>query len=182
MKRKLLFLGPPGAGKGTQAIKIAQKHGLLHLSTGDLLRNEVKAGTESGKQIELIMNNGQLVSDEIVLSIVEKQLIRQKNGWLLDGFPRNLPQANALESLLDKLKQPIELVLHIELADNVLIKRLLDRGRADDNKETIIERLKIYREKTTPLIQHYSSLGILKSVEGDGDIDQIEKKIEENLI
>ncbi len=182
MKRKLLFLGPPGAGKGTQATKIAQKHGLLHLSTGDLLRNEVKAGTESGKQIKLIINNGQLVSDEIVLSIVEKKLIRQQNGWLLDGFPRNLIQANALQSLLERLNQPIELVIHIELADNVLIKRLLERGRDDDNKETIIERLKIYREKTTPLIKHYSSLGLLKSVEGDGDINQIEKKIEENLI
>ena len=182
MKRKLLFLGPPGAGKGTQANRIALKYGLLHLSTGDLLRNEVKAGTQSGKQIALIMNNGQLVSDELVLSIVEKKLIQQKHGWLLDGFPRNLIQANALSALLDKISQPIELVLHIELADSVLIKRLLDRGRTDDNEETIIERLKIYREKTTPLIEHYSSLGLLKSIQGEGDINQISKKIEENLI
>tara|TARA_Y100001968_G_scaffold330872_1_gene383847 strand:- start:1181 stop:1729 length:549 start_codon:yes stop_codon:yes gene_type:complete len=182
MKRRILFLGPPGAGKGTQAIRIASKYGLLHLSTGDLLREEVTAGTELGKEAKLIMNKGELVSDQLVLSIVEKRISNQKEGWLLDGFPRNLVQAASLQSLLEKINQPIEQVLLLELTDEVLIKRLLTRGRSDDTEETIKNRLTVYKEKTTPLIEHYSLLGLLKSVNGDGEMEEIENKIEEILI
>ena len=181
MKRRLLFLGPPGAGKGTQAMKLSQKHELLHLSTGDLLRAEVEAETNFGKQAKTIMNKGELVSDELVLSIVAQRITTQKDGWLLDGFPRNLTQAKSLESLLEKVKQSIELVLLIEVDDEILINRLLNRGRSDDNEEIIRNRLKIYRQKTLPLIDHYSSLGLLKSVNGEGEMETIEERIEKVL-
>ncbi len=181
MKQRLLFLGPPGAGKGTQASLLCQKQGLLHLSTGDLLRAEVDAGTKLGLEASEIMNSGGLVSDSLVLSIVEKRLIGHNQGWLLDGFPRTLLQALALEVLLEKIKQPIEAVLLIELDDQLLLERLLARGRADDNEEVIRHRLEVYKEKTSPLIDHYKTHGLLKSIKGDGDVEQIAGLIEENL-
>ncbi len=178
MKNRLLFLGPPGAGKGTQASLLCKTKGLLHLSTGDLLRAEVSAGTPLGKEAAAIMNSGELVSDEIVLSIVEKRLSDRSPGWLLDGFPRTVFQAQALEPLLQKLKQPIEVVVLIDLKDEVLIQRLLARGRADDNEEVIRHRLRVYREKTEPLVQHYDEKGLIKTVMGDGEIDDVASRIE----
>ena len=155
MKKKLLFLGPPGAGKGTQASLVCKKYGLVHLSTGDLLRDEVRSGSVLGLQAAEVMNKGELVSDELVLSIVEGRLEHIKKGWLLDGFPRNVSQANALKNLLEKINHPLEAVISIQIADDVLIKRLLSRGRKDDNEEVIVNRLKVYREKTSPLIWNY---------------------------
>tara|TARA_Y100001968_G_C19367553_1_gene723365 strand:+ start:660 stop:1208 length:549 start_codon:yes stop_codon:yes gene_type:complete len=181
MKERLLFLGPPGAGKGTQANEISKKFNLLHLSTGDLLRAEVKAGSPLGKEAKAIMDKGELVSDEIVLSIVEKKIMTQHGGWLLDGFPRNVTQAESLNKLLSRINQPIQVVILFELDDKALMNRLLKRGRSDDNQETIRHRLNIYREKTTPLVEHYFKLGILKSVEAHGDVAVIAKKIEEHL-
>ena len=156
MKKKLLFLGPPGAGKGTQANIFCKKYGLDHLSTGDLLRDEVSSGSVLGRQAAEVMNKGELVSDELVLSIVEGRLVNAKKGWLLDGFPRNVNQANSLESLLEKINQPLEGVILIKISDDFLTKRLLQRGRQDDNEQVIMNRLKIYREKTSPLIDLYS--------------------------
>ena len=181
MKSRLLFLGPPGAGKGTQAKLLCQENDLLHLSTGDLLRSEVLEGTNLGKQAEIIMNKGELVSDELVLSLVEKKLTGETKGWLLDGFPRNLPQAESLQPLLDKIHQPIEAVILITINDEILVKRLLSRGREDDNESVIRNRLKVYRDKTTPLIDHYSSKGLLKTVEGDAEIDVVGSRISEVL-
>ncbi len=181
MKQRLLFLGPPGAGKGTQASILCKKQDLLHLSTGDLLRAEVDAETTLGLEAAEIMNSGGLVSDALVLSIVEKRLSNHADGWLLDGFPRTLLQAKALEALLEKIKQPIEAVLLIELKDEFLIERLLARGRADDNETVIRHRLEIYKEKTSPLIDYYKKLGLLKSIKGDGDIEAIGSLILENL-
>ena len=130
MKTRLLFLGPPGAGKGTQASLLSDAHGMKHLSTGDLLRSEVAAGTDLGQEAEAVMNRGELVSDGLVLAIVESQMKGLTGGgWLLDGFPRTVPQAEALEPLLAELKQPIEAVVLLELDDAVLIERLLARGR-----------------------------------------------------
>ena len=128
MKQRLLFLGPPGAGKGTQAQRLAASHGLLHLSTGDLLRAEVEAGTPLGQEAKAVMARGELVSDDLVLAIVRHRLETHQGGWLLDGFPRNLPQAVALDGLLAELGQSIELVLLMELEDPVLLQRLLGRG------------------------------------------------------
>ena len=181
MKKKLLFLGPPGAGKGTQANLYCKKYGLEHLSTGDLLRDEVSSGSLLGVKAAEIMNKGELVNDELVLSIVEARLVNLKKGWLLDGFPRNLIQANSLRNLLDKINQPLEAVVLIKIDDQFLIERLLARGRQDDNEKVIINRLKIYRDKTTPLINLYEKQGILKVIDGNADIDVVFSCIEKAL-
>jgi len=181
MKKKLLFLGPPGAGKGTQANLFCKKYGLDHLSTGDLLRDEVSTGSLLGLKAEEIMNKGELVSDELVLSIVEGRLVNINKGWLLDGFPRNVNQANSLKKLLEKINQPLEAVILIKISNEYLIKRLLERGRKDDNEEVIINRLKIYRERTSPLINLYKSQGILEEIEGNADIDVVFSSIEKAL-
>ena len=181
MKKKLLFIGPPGAGKGTQANLFCSKYGLDHLSTGDLLRDEVSSGSDLGLQASEIMNKGELVSDELVLSIVEGRLDNIKKGWLLDGFPRNVSQANALKNLLEKINHPLEAVISIQIADDVLIKRLLARGREDDNEEVIVNRLKVYREKTSPLIDLYRKQGLLVEIDGNADIDVVFSCIEKAL-
>lgn len=181
MKKKLLFLGPPGAGKGTQANLFCKKYGLVHLSTGDLLRDEVSSGSVLGLKAAEIMNKGELVSDELVLSIVEGRLVNINEGWLLDGFPRNINQANSLKNLLEKIKQPLEGVILIKVDDDYLIKRLFERGRQDDNEQVITNRLNIYREKTTPLIDLYKKQGILEEIEGNADIDVVFSSIEKSL-
>ena len=181
MKKKLLFIGPPGAGKGTQANLFCSKYGLDHLSTGDLLRDEVSSGSALGLQASEIMNKGELVSDELVLSIVEGRLDNIKKGWLLDGFPRNVNQANALKNLLEKINHPLEAVISIQIADDVLIKRLLSRGREDDNEEVIVNRLKVYREQTSPLIDLYSKQGLLVEIDGNAEIDVVFSCIENAL-
>jgi adenylate kinase len=177
MKQRLLFLGPPGAGKGTQAQKLAATHDLLHLSTGDLLRAEVQAGTPLGQEAEAVMARGELVSDALVLAIVRHRLEGHQGGWLLDGFPRNLPQAIALDQLLAELGQSIELVVLMELEDPVLLQRLLARGRADDNEEVIRHRLTVYQEQTAPLIAHYQAQGLLQPVEASGGVEEIAARI-----
>ena len=182
MKQRLLFLGPPGAGKGTQAQRLASREGLLHLSTGDLLRAEVQAGTSLGQEAEAVMARGELVSDALVLAIVRSRLEHHDGGWLLDGFPRNLPQAEALEGLLTSLNQRIEQVILLELDDAVLIERLLARGRADDNAEVIANRLNVYREQTAPLIAHYEGQGLLRRLDGVGSIEAIEERLASLLV
>ena len=177
MSHRLLFVGPPGAGKGTQAERLAASHGLLHLSTGDLLRAEVKAGSDLGKEAEAVMNRGELVSDELVLAIVRSRLQNHSGGWLLDGFPRNLAQAEALNGLLGELNQPLQSVLLMELDDEELVQRLLARGRADDNEEVIRHRLSVYREQTAPLINHYEQRGQLKRVVSTGTIEAVAEQI-----
>jgi|LauGreDrversion4_2_1035121.scaffolds.fasta_scaffold207253_4 adenylate kinase len=181
MKQRLLFLGPPGAGKGTQAQKLAETQSLLHLSTGDLLRAEVAAATALGQEAEAVMARGELVSDALVLAIVRSRLEQQAagggGGWLLDGFPRNVAQADALAQLLTDLGQQIELVVLMELDDAVLVQRLLSRGRADDNEEVIRHRLEVYRRQTEPLIAYYRERGLLVSVEAAGSVEAIAERV-----
>jgi adenylate kinase len=182
MKQRLLFLGPPGAGKGTQAAQLAASHGLLHLSTGDLLRAEVAAGSALGQEAEAVMARGELVSDQLVLAIVRSRLLGHQGGWLLDGFPRNLAQAEALDQLLAELEQRIELVVLMQLDDELLLQRLLGRGRQDDTEAVIRHRLEVYRQQTAPLIAHYRQQQLLQSVEAAGGIVEITGRIEALLV
>ena len=182
MKQRLLFLGPPGAGKGTQAAQLAASHGLLHLSTGDLLRAEVAAGSALGQEAEAVMARGELVSDQLVLAIVRSRLLGHQGGWLLDGFPRNLAQAESLDQLLAELEQRIELVVLMQLDDELLLQRLLGRGRQDDTEAVIRHRLEVYRQQTAPLIAHYRQQLLLQSVEAAGDIAEITGRIEALLV
>jgi adenylate kinase len=177
MTHRILFLGPPGAGKGTQAERLAERRQLLHLSTGELLRAEVKAGTPLGREAEAVMASGGLVGDQLVLAIVRHRLEAHSGGWLLDGFPRNLPQAEALNGLLGELGQPIDRVLLLELDDSSLTARMLNRGRADDNEVVIRNRLEVYRQQTEPLISYYRQRNLLELVDATGSIEAISARI-----
>nr|YP_009530814.1 adenylate kinase [Paulinella micropora]AXY63503.1 adenylate kinase [Paulinella micropora] len=181
MKERILFLGPPGAGKGTQAQNLVSKCGLLHLSTGDLLRAEVKAGTSLGQQIAALMVKGELVSDDLVLAIVKHNLEGHTGGWLLDGFPRTINQAKALDTLLAEIHQPIDIVIFLSLNDDLLIERLLNRGRADDHETIIRHRLEIYHSQTAPLIDFYKSKNLLVAIEAKGTVDDIAMNISKVL-
>ena len=182
MKKHILFLGPPGAGKGTQAALLSESHSFLHLSTGELLRKEVELDTNLGIQVKDIMNKGQLVSDELVLEIVKKNLDKGNKGWILDGYPRNLSQSNSLNEVLNEINQPLEMVIYLDIPEKVLIKRLLKRGRKDDNEDTIKTRLKIYKETTEPLIEYYANLSLLEFINEDGDLKTISADINYKMV
>jgi len=181
MIHRLLFLGPPGAGKGTQAQRLSERFQLLHLSTGDLLRAEIRAASDLGRQVEAVMSKGELVSDALVLAIVGERLRANGGGWLLDGFPRNLSQAEALDGLLKDLGQPLERVLLMELDDETLVTRLLNRGRTDDTEDVIRNRLRVYRDQTAPLIQHYADHGVLTRIPSQGTVEEVASAVEEAL-
>ena len=181
MKKHLLFLGPPGAGKGTQAALISESTSYLHLSTGELLRREVDKKTNLGKQVEEIINSGNLVDDQLVLEIVKQNLALQKKGWILDGYPRNLSQADSLTKVLDDLSQPLEKVFYLNLDEETLVKRLINRGRTDDNEKIIRTRLNIYNETTQPLIGYYKNLNILEYIDGNRDLKIISEEIKQKI-
>ncbi len=181
MKKHLLFLGPPGAGKGTQAAILSEAYSYLHLSTGELLRKEIELHTDLGRKVKDIMNKGELVNDELVLEIVKKNLDKDNKGWILDGYPRNLSQVNSLNDVLLKINQPLEIVFYLDISDEVLVKRLLMRGRKDDNEETIKTRLKIYKDTTEPLIEHYANLSLLVNINADSDLKTISSDIKSKM-
>ena len=177
MKKHLLFLGPPGAGKGTQAALISESNSYLHLSTGELLRQEVEKKTSLGIQVKEIINSGKLVDDALVLEIVKQNLSLSNQGWILDGYPRNIAQADSLNNVLNELNQPLEKVFYLNLNEETLVNRLLNRGRTDDSEKIIRTRLDIYRETTQPLIGYYQSLNILDYIDGDRDLKTISEDI-----
>jgi len=181
MKKHLLFLGPPGAGKGTQASLLSEANSYLHLSTGELLRKEIDLDTSLGKKVKEIMNKGELVSDQLVLEIVKKNLDKENNGWILDGYPRNLSQVKSLNEILKNINQQLEMVFYLDVPDEVLIKRLLMRGRKDDNEGTIKTRLKIYKETTEPLIEHYKKLSLLEYINANRDLKTISADIKQKM-
>ena len=176
---RIILLGAPGSGKGTQAATIIQKYVIPHISTGDLLRAEVASGTALGQRAKAIMESGQLVSDEIMLGMIEERLSKDDvdNGFLLDGFPRTLAQAEALDEMLGKLGQPIDVVLFFDVDYGEIMQRLLARKRADDTEDTIRKRLEVYEAQTAPLIDYYKAKGNLRSVQGTGEIDAISQRI-----
>ena len=177
MKKHLIFLGAPGAGKGSQAELLSQTHSYLHLSTGELLRKEIEMNTDLGIQVKDIMNRGELVSDELVLKIVRQNLDKNNNGWILDGYPRNLSQANSLNEVLSEIGQPLEVVFYLDIPEEVLIKRLLSRGRKDDTEDTIRTRVDIYKKNTEPLIQYFKDLSLLEYIDADRDLKTISSDI-----
>tara|TARA_B100000161_G_scaffold86445_1_gene60346 strand:- start:83 stop:631 length:549 start_codon:yes stop_codon:yes gene_type:complete len=181
MKKHLLFLGPPGAGKGTQAEFLSQTNSYLHLSTGELLRKEIEMNSILGKQIKDVINQGELVSDELVLKIVKQNLDKHNKGWILDGYPRNLSQANSLNEVLIEINQPLELVFYLDIPEEVLIKRLLLRGRKDDTEVTIRRRIEIYKETTEPLIQYFKDLSLLEYIDADRDLKTISLDIKQKM-
>ncbi len=179
---RLIFLGPPGSGKGTQATKLAELWNIPKISTGDLLRAEVKAETPLGQQAKSYMDAGDLVPDEILIGMVKDRLEDNSEGWILDGFPRTLPQAQALDELLPQMDQHIEHVINLEVPDEVIVSRLMERkeqqGRSDDGSEAQIRhRLDVYRELTAPLIPYYKSKQCLNQVNGDRPVDHIHHEL-----
>ena len=182
MKKHILFLGAPGAGKGTQAELLSKTNSFLHLSTGELLRNEIAMNTKLGIEVKDIINRGELVGDELVLEIVKKNLDKDNKGWILDGYPRNLSQANSLNEVLSKISQPLEVVFYLDIPEEVLIKRLILRGRKDDCEETIRTRFSIYKKTTEPLIEYFKDLSLLEYINGDRDLKTISGEIRKKLL
>lgn len=187
---RLILLGPPGAGKGTQAQRLVEKHGIPQLSTGDMLRAAVKAGTEVGKRAKAIMDAGGLVSDEIVNQIVSDRVAEPDaaRGFILDGFPRTVPQAEALTGILAGKGLELDAVIELKVDENALVKRMEKRVadtraaggqvRADDNPESFKKRLAEYREKTAPLSKYYAGTGQLRVIDGMAEMDSVTAEIE----
>ena len=211
---KILFLGAPGCGKGTQSKKIIKKYNIPQISTGDLLREEIKSGSEIGEEIKSIMSTGQFVSDDLVVSLVSKKIDSQEceNGFILDGFPRNISQANNLDRMFEEKNLCLDHVILIDVPEEDLVARCTgrllcdtcdyigntDKGekvgdkcpvaegtlyqRDDDKEETVRNRLKVYHEQTSPIIDFYEKKGILKKFVGGNDPDALASKIEAILI
>jgi len=181
MKKHLLFLGAPGAGKGTQAELLSKANSFLHLSTGELLRKEIEMNSILGRQVKDIMHRGELVNDQLVLKIVKQNLDQDNKGWILDGYPRNLSQAKSLNEVLIELNQPLEMVFYLDIPEEVLVNRLLLRGRKDDIEETIRRRVDIYRKTTEPLIQYFKELSLLEYIDADRDLKTISSEIKRKM-
>ena len=177
---KIVFIGPPGAGKGTQAERMIEKYKLAHLSTGDMLRAARDAQTEVGKKADEYMSSGQLVPDEIIVEIIKERLAEPdcQGGYLLDGFPRTIAQAEALDKMLADKGTPLDVVLELKVPEEELFKRLAGRGRADDTPEVIKQRLVAYRDQTSPLLDYYGKAGLLKSIEGLGTVEEIFDRVQ----
>ncbi len=180
---RIVFLGAPGSGKGTQASKVRSELGIAHISTGDLLRAQVKAGTALGIKAKTVMDAGQLVSDDVVLGMLEDRLAAADTqpGFILDGYPRNLVQANALDALLTRIEQPLDVVVLLAVPSELIVSRLAGRaqaeGRKDDTPETVRERLRVYGVQTEPVIGFYRDAGKLIEVDGVGEVDEVNARI-----
>ena len=179
----IVLFGPPGAGKGTQSGILIDNYRLVHCSTGDMLRSEKASGSELGKQVEEIMASGQLVSDEIVIQLISNRIENNKeaNGFIFDGFPRTVAQAEALDKLLEKKNTSIACMISLDVPEEELVGRLLKRGqesgRTDDNEATIKERINVYKEKTLPVADFYKGQDKLNEVNGLGSVEEISERI-----
>lgn len=190
---RLILLGPPGAGKGTQAQRLVERHGIVQLSTGDMLRAAVKAGTPIGLQAKAVMDRGDLVSDEIVVGVVADRIGEADcaKGFILDGFPRTVPQADALATMLASKNMKLDAVIELKVDEDALVARIENRvretvaaggtPRADDNPESFRKRLVEYREKTAPLSDYYASKGELKTIDGMQSVDVVTSEIDQIL-
>ncbi|HEY4977035.1 MAG TPA: adenylate kinase [Gaiellaceae bacterium] len=183
----IVMLGAPGAGKGTQAVRIAETHGIPHISTGEMLRAAIAAGSELGQKVKGIVESGALVPDELIVEVIRERLAQPdaKNGFVLDGFPRTIVQAEALDALLAELGRPLQIVLELELSEETAVERMLGRaaeqGRADDTPEVIKNRFAVYRRETEPLSSYYRSTEILVAVDSSPGMDEVFAEIERVL-
>lgn len=174
-----ILFGPPGSGKGTQSVRVAEKYNLTHISTGDIFRRNIREKTTLGMKVKSIIEKGELVPDELLIEILEDAMDRAKgnHGFVFDGFPRTVQQANDLKAILQKRNEHVSLVLALEVNDDEIIKRLLKRaeveGRKDDTREVIENRIRVYNNQTQPLIEYYGRNGTFASVNGIGSIDGI---------
>lgn len=185
----LILLGPPGAGKGTQAQTLVDRHGLVQLSTGDMLRAAVSAGTELGKQAKVIMDRGDLVSDDIMVGLISERVDQPDcaNGFILDGFPRTVAQAEALDQMLEEKGLKIDHVIELKVDEEILFDRIRTRAsesgetRSDDNEETLKKRLGVYHEQTAPILPYYKDKGALKTIDGMASIEDVTAQLQSIL-
>ncbi len=181
--KRIVLLGAPGAGKGTQAARLVEKYGIPHISTGDMLRAAVKAKTPVGLKAKALMDAGRLVGDDVVIAIAEERLKQADaaSGFVLDGFPRTLAQAKALDALLSRLGMRLDGCLALTADADVVVKRLLRRaeieGRSDDNEATIRARMSVYDDQTAPLLDYYRERALLVEVSGMGSVDDVSKSV-----
>ena len=175
----LIFLGPPGSGKGTQAVRLAEEKGWVHLSTGDVLRTAVKAGTDLGRQADGYMTRGELVPDELIIDLIEEKVAAGElaNGFILDGFPRTVPQARSLDEMFRKNQIKLDRAILLDVGDEEILKRIMGRaekeGRADDTPEVMRNRLEVYRRQTQPIEDLYREQSVLVSIPGEDTPDNI---------
>lgn len=180
---RIVILGPPGSGKGTQATLLVERMGVPHISTGALLRNAAKRGTALGLQAKSITDKGELVPDDIMSDMIEERLGRDDvaNGFILDGYPRNLAQAKSLDDMLERMDIPADEAIHIDVDPEQIIKRIARRaqeeGRSDDTVETVRNRMRVYAEQTAPVADYYAERGILTRVLGDGSKQEVFQRI-----
>jgi adenylate kinase len=181
----VLIVGPQGAGKGTQAQRIATEYGVPHLATGDLYRAQVAAGTDLGRVVEPLLQAGKLVPDEITIPIVRSEIENAEQGFVLDGYPRNLVQAEALDAMLEEIGRPLSIILLLELDDAIARERMRKRaeieGRADDTPAVIERRLATYHDQTEPVVEHYLATGKLVKVHAERSIDEVWAEIQNAL-
>ena len=183
----IIIFGPPGAGKGTQAAKIKDKYGLLHISTGDMLRASVKEGADVGKLAKSFMDKGELVPDDVMVEIIKERIAKPdaKSGFMLDGFPRTIPQAEALDRMLRNNGLMVDAVISIEVNDSEIINRISGRqseeNREDDRVDVVKNRLRVYRDQTEPLKGYYREKGVLKEVDRLGTVEEVFKRVDNVL-
>ena len=184
----LVIFGAPGSGKGTQSEKLIDRYGLTHISTGDVLRKEIAAGSELGKIADSYISKGQLIPDDLMVDILASEFDRlrpESKGFIFDGFPRTIPQAEALKKMLEDRGEEVHSVIGLEVADEELMERLIKRGaesgRSDDNPETIGNRLKVYHSTTSPLRDYYTAEGTYRAIHGSGRVDEIFSRITEAI-
>jgi adenylate kinase len=178
--RRVVFLGPPGSGKGTQAGTLARELGIPAISTGDMLREAVANGSELGRRVRRIMESGELVGDDLMAEVVSDRLDQAdtEHGFLLDGYPRTASQAETLRGILERAAERLDHVVFIDVPEEELVRRAILRQRgADDKEEVVRERLRVYREKTEPLVHYYRGVGLLREIDGNRPVDEVRRSI-----